>query len=149
MLKTAATGDIGLILEVDLKYPVHLYESHNDYPLAAEKVKITHYVPSQYSQSLINKHRSTENLHQIWTTRQSMFCMTKIGGCTWNWQCNSLKFTELFNSVIQLGSNHILILIQQNEKKLRHHFCKTCSNFSEAACLVKQWSAFEIGSTWN
>ena len=62
MFKTAGTGDIGFILEVDLKYPVHLYESHNDYPLAAEKVKITHDRPSSYSQSLINKHSSTEKL---------------------------------------------------------------------------------------
>ena len=30
MLKTAATDDDGFILEVDLKYPVHLHESHND-----------------------------------------------------------------------------------------------------------------------
>ena len=39
--KTVATDDIGFILEVDLKCPVHLHESHNDYPLAADKLKIT------------------------------------------------------------------------------------------------------------
>ena len=59
--KTASTDDIGFILEVDLKYPVHLHESHNDYPLAAEKL-ITHDMLSSYSQSLINKHISTEKL---------------------------------------------------------------------------------------
>ena len=41
MSKTAATDDIGFILEVNLKYPVHLHESHSDYPLSAEKVMIT------------------------------------------------------------------------------------------------------------
>ena len=41
MSKTAATDDVGLILEVDLKHPPHLHASHNDYPLAAEKIKIT------------------------------------------------------------------------------------------------------------
>ena len=30
----------GLILEVDLKYPEELHDLHNDYPLAAEKVKV-------------------------------------------------------------------------------------------------------------
>ena len=47
-------------LEVDLKYPVHLHELHNDYPLAAEKVKITQDMLSPYSKSLINNHSSTE-----------------------------------------------------------------------------------------
>ena len=62
MSKTASTDDLGFILEVDLKYPVHLLESHNDYPLADEKVKITHDMLSPYSQSLIIKHSSTEKL---------------------------------------------------------------------------------------
>ena len=62
MSKTAPTDDVGFILEVDLKYPVHLHKSHNDYPLAAEKIKITHDMVSPYSQSLINKHNSTEKL---------------------------------------------------------------------------------------
>ena len=65
MSKTPATDDIGFILEVDLTYPVHLHESHNDYTRAAEKIKITYDMLSHYSQSLINKHTSTENLHQI------------------------------------------------------------------------------------
>ena len=65
MSKTAAADDVGFIIEVDLKYPVHLHESHNDYPLAAEKIKITHDMLSPYSQSLINKRSATENLHQI------------------------------------------------------------------------------------
>ena len=60
--KTASTDDVGFILEVDLKYPVHLHELYNDYHLAAEKIKITHDMLSPYSQSLINKHNSTEKL---------------------------------------------------------------------------------------
>ena len=31
----------GYILEVDLEYPEELHELHNDYPLAAEKMKVT------------------------------------------------------------------------------------------------------------
>ena len=60
MSKTAATDDIGFILEVDLQYPVHLHKSHNDYPLVAEKVKITQNMLSPYFKSLISS--STENL---------------------------------------------------------------------------------------
>ena len=50
MSKTAAIDDIGFILEVYLKYLAHLHESHNDYPLVAENVKITHDMLSSYSQ---------------------------------------------------------------------------------------------------
>ena len=56
--KIGATDDLGFILDVDPKYPVHLH----DYPLAAENVMITQDVLSPYSQSLINKYCSTEKL---------------------------------------------------------------------------------------
>ena len=39
----------GLILEVDLEYPEGLHYLHNDYPLAAEKVKVTEDMLSGYS----------------------------------------------------------------------------------------------------
>ena len=38
----------GMILEVDLEYPNELNELHNDYPLAAEKIKVTKEMISSY-----------------------------------------------------------------------------------------------------
>ena len=38
---TTKFDDNGYILEVDLKYPDHLHDSHSDYPIAAEKLRIT------------------------------------------------------------------------------------------------------------
>ena len=38
----------GMILEVDLEYPKELQELHNDYPLAAEKMKVTKEILSPY-----------------------------------------------------------------------------------------------------
>ena len=40
----------GYILEVDLEYPEELHELHNDYPLAAEKMKVTKEMLSPYLQ---------------------------------------------------------------------------------------------------
>ena len=74
---TVATDDIGFILEVDLKYPVHLHESHNDYPLAAEKVKITQDTLSSYLKSLLNKYSSSEKLEPNLNDKIIMFYIMK------------------------------------------------------------------------
>ena len=53
---TTKSDDYDYILEVDLKYPEHLHESHSDYPLAAEKLRITNEMLPAYSSFLISKH---------------------------------------------------------------------------------------------
>ena len=42
----------GMILEVDLEYPKELHELHNDYPLAAEKMKVTKEMLSPYCKNI-------------------------------------------------------------------------------------------------
>ena len=59
---TIKFDDYGYILEVDLKYPEHLHDSHSNYPLAAEKLKITKEMLSAYSSSLISNHVVSEKL---------------------------------------------------------------------------------------
>ena len=54
--------DYGDILEVDLKYPEHLHDSHSDYPLAAEKLRIRNEMLLAYSSFLIRKHVTSEKL---------------------------------------------------------------------------------------
>ena len=44
------------ILEVDLEYPSELHDSHNDYPLAPEKLKINSDMLSKYSSSIANNY---------------------------------------------------------------------------------------------
>ena len=45
----------GYVLEVDLEYPPHLHESHNEYPLAPEKMVITPDMVSPQGRDLANR----------------------------------------------------------------------------------------------
>ena len=51
----AETSKKGLILEVDLEYSKELHDSHNDYPLAPEKVKVIKYMLSPYCKKIAKK----------------------------------------------------------------------------------------------
>ena len=59
---TTKSDDCGYILEVNLKYPEHLHDSHTDYPLASEKIKITKELLSAYTSSLNSNHVTSEKL---------------------------------------------------------------------------------------
>ena len=56
----------GLILEVDLEYPEELHDAHNDYPIAAEKIKVAGNMLSDYSQKIAKKYKmSTGLVHKL------------------------------------------------------------------------------------
>ena len=54
--KIGENSSDGYILEVDLEYLDELFESHNDYPLALEKLEISHNMLSYYCDSITNKY---------------------------------------------------------------------------------------------
>jgi hypothetical protein len=52
IMHIADGSEEGYVLEVDLRYPKELYDVHNDYPLAPEKMKIVSEMLSPYYQQL-------------------------------------------------------------------------------------------------
>ena len=57
---------IGRIYEVDLEYPKELHDLHNDYPCAAEKIKVTDGMLSDYCREIKNKFNiSSGNVHKL------------------------------------------------------------------------------------
>ena len=68
---TTKSINYGYILEVDLKYPVHLHDLHSDYPLAAEKLRIPKEMLSSYYYSLISMHVTSENYLPTYTIKPS------------------------------------------------------------------------------
>ena len=55
--KTNADGDYCYILEVDLEYPPHLHDQHNDYPLAVEKKTIEESELSPFNKEFLKLHK--------------------------------------------------------------------------------------------
>ena len=55
-------SDKGIILEVDLEYPEELHNQHNDYPLAAEKIKVTKDMLSDYCKNISDKYNISTGL---------------------------------------------------------------------------------------
>ena len=57
---------IGHIYEVDLEYPEELHDLHNDYPCAAEKIKVTDDMLSDYCNEIKNKFKiCSGNVHKL------------------------------------------------------------------------------------
>ena len=66
LAKYKEDSDKGIILEVDLEYPKELHDLHNDYPLAAEKIKVTNDMLSEYCKNISDKYNiSTGLVHKL------------------------------------------------------------------------------------
>ena len=59
ILNTSDNAEYGYYVEVDIEYPEHLHDEHNDYPLAAEKIKVQKL--SSYQKEMLRVKYKTEN----------------------------------------------------------------------------------------
>ena len=57
--KYTENSNKGMILEVDLEYPTELHNSHNDYCVAAEKLRVTENMLSPYCKQILEKFNIT------------------------------------------------------------------------------------------
>ena len=62
LVKYNEDGKKGLILEIDLEYPKELHNTHNDYPLGAEKMKVSNNMLSDYSKKIVSKFNTSTGL---------------------------------------------------------------------------------------
>ena len=53
LAKYKGNGKKGLILEVDLEYPIELHDLPNDYPVAPEKLNVSNNMLSGYCKKLL------------------------------------------------------------------------------------------------
>ena len=58
-MNVKSNSSTGYILEVDLEYPQELHDTHNDYPLAPEKINIPKEWLSDYGLEIANAHNIT------------------------------------------------------------------------------------------
>ena len=56
VMSISEKSPIGYFLEVDLEYPDELYELHNDYPLAPEKLAVSRDMLSKSSKKIADKY---------------------------------------------------------------------------------------------
>ena len=63
--KMNALGDDGMTLEVDLEYPTHLHDLHNDYPMAPEKMKVSPSMVSPFNRKLAAVFKVAEGCEKL------------------------------------------------------------------------------------
>lgn len=65
LLAFDCSGDDGMTVEVDLEYPAHLHDLHNDYPLAPEKMAVTPSMVSPFNAAIAAKFDTSEGCEKL------------------------------------------------------------------------------------
>ena len=74
IMQTSDKSDVGYFVMVDMVYPGKLHDNHNDFPLAAEKLKVDAEMLSQYHLELGNKTSQLPKLLETLQSKQNYAC---------------------------------------------------------------------------
>ena len=113
IMQTSDESDVGYFVMVDLNYPSSLHDCHNDFPLAAEKLKIDAEMLSQYQVELGNKTSHIPKLLETLQSKQNYACHYSVLKfyCQQGLQVTRLHKTLKFNQ-----SDFMKCYIEQNTK---------------------------------
>ena len=113
IMQISDESDVGYFVMVDLNYPSNLHDCHNDFPLAAEKLKIDSEMLSQYQVELGNKTSHIPKLLETLQSKQNYVCHYSVLKfyCQLGLQVTRLHKTLKFNQ-----SDFMKCYIEQNTK---------------------------------
>ena len=113
IMQTFDESDVGYIVMVDLNYPSNLHDCHNDFPLAAEKLKNNAEMLSQYQVELGNKTSHIPKLLETLQSKQNYACHYSV----LKFYCQQgLRVTRLHKTLTFNQSDFMKCYIEQNTK---------------------------------
>ena len=113
ILSAPDDNDFGYFVMVDLEYPTSLHDSHNDFPLAAEKMLIEEDMLSSYQKTLGSRPSSVRKLLETLHDKREYVCHYSVLKF---YQQKGLKITKLHRALKFKQSNFMKAYIEQNTK---------------------------------
>ena len=142
IMQTSDESDVGYFVMVDLNYPSNLHDCHNEYSLAAEKLKIDAEMLFQYQVELGNKTGHIPKLLETLQSKQKYVCQYSVLKiyCQQGLQVTRLHKTLKFNQIdfmkcyieqnTKLRQQTVISTFEKNFFKLLNNSCfgKTMEN---------------------
>ena len=113
ILSAPDDNDFGYFVMVDLEYPTSLHDTHNDFPLAAEKMLIEEDMLSSYQKTLGSRPSSVRKLLETLRDKREYVCHYSVLKF---YQQKGLKITKLHRALKFKQSNFMKAYIEQNTK---------------------------------
>lgn len=140
ILNTADDAEHGFMLEVDLEYPAHLHDHHNDYPFCSEHMKVGGSSEKKLVLTLYNKRNYVLHYRMLKMALSNGLKLTKIHNILEFKQSNWLSDYVMFNTQERAKSKNDF---EKNLYKLMNNaiFGKTMENIRNRVDikLINKW----------
>ena len=113
IMQTSDEIDVGYFVMVGLNYPSNIHDNHNDFSLAAEKLKIDAEMLSQYHLELGNKTSHIPKLLETFQSKQNYACYYSV----LKFYCQQgLQVTKLQKTLKFIKGDSMKCYFEQNTK---------------------------------